>query len=105
MEWYFGFDCIADDTALECKALDGLPGIYSSNYGAVNEHIQQQDISQQTMEVYNEEVSKEMFSILHSKNKTVQKPLDHDTGANIEKLLKNLEGKVSSGRTVICHYI
>lgn len=87
---YFGFDCIADDTALECKALDGLPGIYSSSYGAVNEH---QPMPQNSMEVYNEEVSKEMFSILHSKNKTVQKPVDHDTAANIEKLLRNLEGK------------
>ena len=91
---YFGFDCIADDTALECKALNGLPGIYSSTYAAVSEPLPPADTAMQhTMEVYNEEVSQEMFRILHSQNKKVQKPADYNPKANIEKLLLNLKGK------------
>ena len=81
---YFGFDCIADDTALECPALGGLPGIHSSNYAAPTQ-------PQSTMETYDEEVSKEMFSILHTQQKADNR--QNTTAANIAKLLSDLKGK------------
>ena len=32
----FGLDCFADDTGLECFALDGAPGIFSARYAGDN---------------------------------------------------------------------
>lgn len=35
---YFGFDVFADDTGLECEALDGAPGVYSARYADDKNH-------------------------------------------------------------------
>lgn len=51
---FYGFDCFADDTGLECSALNGAPGVFSARYAGGE---------------------------------------GHDSEANMQKLLANLEGK------------
>ena len=35
---HFGFDCFADDTGLECEALNGEPGVYTARYASEQGH-------------------------------------------------------------------
>ena len=53
---HYGYDCFADDSGLECDALNGAPGIYSARYAGTE---------------------------------------GHDSEANMDKLLRELEGKNS----------
>ncbi len=35
---HYGFDCFADDTGLECEALDGEPGVHTARYADEQGH-------------------------------------------------------------------
>lgn len=43
---YFGFDCFADDTALECTALDGKPGVFTGHSSGDVKHDYEVNIRQ-----------------------------------------------------------
>ena len=92
---YYGFDCIADDTALECDALNGLPGIYSTTYTSINdEEVLSDPKFKLHSEQYNEELSNEMLNILHTASANKDKPIQHDdVKGNVEKVLDRLQGK------------
>lgn len=103
VKMYFGFDCIADDTALECAALNGMPGIYSRNYAAIDDENQHSIVSRRVSDEWNDEVSQEMLNILHSHKPIVDKPIDHDVKANINKLMAKLAGQ--SNRAAKLHTV
>ncbi len=90
---YYGFDCFADDSALECTALGGLPGVYSSRYAAVDvEKEAQESVKSVNAEEYTEELSQKMLDILHNHAPVVEKPGNHNVTANVNKLLNELAG-------------
>lgn len=97
---YYGFDCIADDTALECDALHGLPGIYSTSYTSINdEDVLNNPEERVRSEQYSEELSNEMLNILHINPSKNNGEIPHDdVEGNVSKLLSNLEGKNRSAR-------
>lgn len=89
---YYGFDCIADDTALECEGLGGLPGVHSRNYCSyLDPHIPKNEPL--IMEGYNDEVSQELLNTLHMHASANGKPVDYDSARNVKRLLSDLKGK------------
>jgi len=102
---YYGFDCVADDTALECNALGGLPGIYSRNYATADEKQMHSGVATiASMDEWDEQASKEMLEILHDKSilNTGKKP-DRNYQPNVAKLLADMEGK--EDRSAVIHTV
>ena len=89
---YYGFDCIADDTALECEGLGGLPGVHSRNYSSYSDSRQPQGEAL-IMEGYSDEVSQELLNTLHIHAPVHNKPIDYDSARNVQRLLVDLQGK------------
>lgn len=88
---FYGFDCVADDTALECNALGGLPGIYSRNYAFVDETQMGNAHGDGKRVEWDDQMSREMLDILHKHKHVVDKPADYNPHANVAKLLDQLK--------------
>ncbi len=88
---YYGFDCIADDTAIECKSLNGLPGIHSRNFGVLTQEDLDSSQNRPSLEDWDDTVSQQMLDILHKHPHKVEKPEDRNDSANVAKLLDKME--------------
>lgn len=99
---FYGFDCVADDTALECKALGGLPGIYSRNYATADEEqMRKGENSIASMAEWDEQASKEMLEILHNKSGNFTgKMTERNYQPNVAKLLADMESADDRSATI-----
>lgn len=100
---YYGFDCIADDTALECDGLGGLPGVNSRNYGAMTKAERMQVSDAPSLEEWDEKVSQQILDILHTHAHKVDKPNDRNDSANVARLLDDMDG--AQDRTARLHTV
>lgn len=90
---YYGFDCMADDTALECNAIGDLPGVHSRNFGALTKAELQAANAKPSLEDWDETVSREILEILHTHPHAIDRPDDRNDAANVARVLDEMAGQ------------
>ena len=58
---YYGFDCFADDSGLECEALGGAPGVFSARYAGGEGHDSEANMQKLLSELDGQENRKADF--------------------------------------------